>query len=185
MSSNISWSRTHNFKSSKYCKTFNLFHVTINKTEILFNFESMCNFGYSIKFISFKCNAKKSWNFAHHYYWEGNKGIYIPSFKIFLHCLSNYMNFRLLEKLTGTATEILLSVSNKFNDFFSLVADTVRFNSNHHFSNFLKHRNPNSLFLSPTTPEEVAKIIGHQVLTASLSGYLNFLILKLLHLFLI
>ena len=33
-------------------------------------------------------------------------------------------------------------------------------NTNHHFSNFLKHRNPNSLFLSPTTPEEVAKIIG-------------------------
>ena len=56
-----------------------------------------------------------------------------------------------------------LTVSNKFNDFFSSVADTVRSsipNTNHHFSNFLKHRNPNSLFLSPTTPEEVAKIIG-------------------------
>ena len=53
-------------------------------------------------------------------------------------------------------------VANNFNDFFTSVADTVRAsipNTNHHFSSFLKHRNPNSIFLSPTTPEEVAKII--------------------------
>ena len=57
--------------------------------------------------------------------------------------------------------EIVEIVANNFNDFFTSVADTVRAsipNTNHHFSSFFKHRNPNSIFLSPTTPEEVAKI---------------------------
>ena len=54
-------------------------------------------------------------------------------------------------------------VANGFNDFFSSIANSVRStipNTNYHFSNFLKSRNPNSIFLSPVTPEEVSKIIG-------------------------
>ena len=54
-------------------------------------------------------------------------------------------------------------VANSFNDFFSSIADKVRSeipDTNYHFSNFLKHRNRNSMFLSPTSPEEVLEIIG-------------------------
>ena len=54
-------------------------------------------------------------------------------------------------------------VANGFNDFFSSIANSVRStipNTNYHFSNFLKSRNPNSIFLSPVTPEEVSMIIG-------------------------
>ena len=53
--------------------------------------------------------------------------------------------------------------ANGFNDFFSSIANSVRstiLNTNYHFSNFLKSRNPNSIFLSLVTPEEVSNIIG-------------------------
>ena len=55
-------------------------------------------------------------------------------------------------------------VSNLFNDFFTSIADSLRSKlpqSNYHFSSFLKNRNQNSLFLRPTTPEEITKIIGN------------------------
>ena len=54
-------------------------------------------------------------------------------------------------------------VANHFNDFFTSVADSLRSKlpqSNSHFSRFLKNRNQNSIFLRPTTPEEITKIIG-------------------------
>ena len=53
--------------------------------------------------------------------------------------------------------------ANHFNNFFTSVADSLRSKlppSNSHFSGFLKNRNPNSFFLRPTTPEEIAKVIG-------------------------
>ena len=54
-------------------------------------------------------------------------------------------------------------VANHFNDFFTSVADSLRSKlppTNSNFSRFLKNQNPNSIFLRPTTPEEIFKIIG-------------------------
>ena len=53
-------------------------------------------------------------------------------------------------------------VANNFKDFFSSIADKVRSqipDTNYHFSNFLKSRNRNSIFLSPTSHEEVLKVV--------------------------
>uniref|UniRef100_A0A7M5VBW5 Reverse transcriptase domain-containing protein n=1 Tax=Clytia hemisphaerica TaxID=252671 RepID=A0A7M5VBW5_9CNID len=54
-------------------------------------------------------------------------------------------------------------VANHFNNFFTSIADDIRDKippSYQHFSSFLKHRNQNSIFLRPTSSDEVAKIIG-------------------------
>ena len=54
-------------------------------------------------------------------------------------------------------------VANHFGDFFASVADSVRSTippTNHHYSDFLSNQNQNSIFLAPTSPEEVTKIIG-------------------------
>ena len=53
-------------------------------------------------------------------------------------------------------------VANNFNDFFASIVDKVRSEirgTNYHFSNFLKSRNRNSIFLSPTSPEEVLRVV--------------------------
>ena len=55
-------------------------------------------------------------------------------------------------------------VANNSNDFFSSIADKVRSeipDTNYHFSNFLKSRNRNSIFLSPTNPEEVLRVVDY------------------------
>lgn len=54
-------------------------------------------------------------------------------------------------------------VANHFNDFFTSIADNIRDKippSYQHYSSFLKHRNQNSIFLRPSSSDEVAKIIG-------------------------
>ena len=62
---------------------------------------------------------------------------------------------------TGVTSDPVI-VANNFNDFYSSIADKVRSeipDTNYHFSNFLKIRNRNSIFLSPTNPEEVLKVV--------------------------
>ena len=54
-------------------------------------------------------------------------------------------------------------VANCFNDFFTSVADNVRSTipaTRQHFDKYLRNQNPNSIFLSPTSPEEISKIIS-------------------------
>ena len=54
-------------------------------------------------------------------------------------------------------------VSNCFNDYFTSIADSIRKDippTPHHFSRFLRNRNPDSMFLTPTTVDEVIKVIG-------------------------
>ena len=56
-----------------------------------------------------------------------------------------------------------LSVAETFNDFFSSVASNVRSRippTRHHFSNWLLHANQQSFFISPTSPDEVLKILN-------------------------
>ena len=55
------------------------------------------------------------------------------------------------------------TVANGFNDFFTTIADSIREKmppSFNHFSSFLKNPNINSLVLTPTSPEEIAEVIG-------------------------
>ena len=55
------------------------------------------------------------------------------------------------------------TVTNCFNDFFVSIADTIRSKlppKHNHFSKFLRIPNPHSIFLTPTSPEEIAKVIG-------------------------
>ena len=62
------------------------------------------------------------------------------------------------ESVTSDPTE----VANSFNDFFTSIADSIRGKlqpANHHFSNFMKSPNPYSIAFSPTTPDEINKII--------------------------
>ena len=62
---------------------------------------------------------------------------------------------------TGVTSDPVI-VANNFNDFFSSIADKVRSeipDTNYHFSNFLKIRNKNSIFLSPNSPEEVLRVV--------------------------
>ena len=52
------------------------------------------------------------------------------------------------------------TVANHFNDYFTSIAESIRETippTNRDFSNFLYHPNPQTLFLNPTTPEEVIK----------------------------
>ena len=56
------------------------------------------------------------------------------------------------------------TVSNCFNDYFTSIADSIRSNippTPYHFSRFLRNRNPNSMFLTPTTADEVIKVVGN------------------------
>ena len=65
--------------------------------------------------------------------------------------------------IDGSISSNPKKVANHFNDFFSTIADKVRSEipqSHRHFSNFLRNRNRSSIFLSPTTPEEVMKVIS-------------------------
>ena len=53
-------------------------------------------------------------------------------------------------------------VANHFNDFFTCIADSIRDTippTNKSFSDFLRNRNLHSIFLAPTTPEEIIKVI--------------------------
>ena len=62
-----------------------------------------------------------------------------------------------------TVTSDPKTVTNCFNDFFTSIADSIRSKmppSNNHFSRFLGTPNPHSIFLRPTTPGEIAKVIG-------------------------
>ena len=62
-----------------------------------------------------------------------------------------------------TVTSKPETVANSFNDFFTSIADTIKSEippSYSHFSRFLRSHNFNSVLLSHTTPEEVAKVIG-------------------------
>lgn len=65
--------------------------------------------------------------------------------------------------LNNTITSDPSTVSNAFNDFYSTVADDIRSKipfTRHHFSKWLKNRNPNSFFTSPTSPLEVSEILS-------------------------
>ncbi|XP_057290244.1 uncharacterized protein LOC130612931 [Hydractinia symbiolongicarpus] len=56
-----------------------------------------------------------------------------------------------------------LTVANTFNNFFSSVATNLRKKIPHtpkNFNQFLKNSVPNSMFLSPTTPEEILKYLS-------------------------
>ena len=66
-------------------------------------------------------------------------------------------------KIDGVVTSDPNPVANSFNSFFSSVADNIRSRipeSEKQFSSFLHNPNLNSIFLTPVTPEEVAKIIN-------------------------
>ena len=74
-------------------------------------------------------------------------------------------------------------VANHFNDFFTSIADKIRDKippSYRNFSSFLKQRNQNSIFLRPTSQEEVTKIIG--ALSSSKSSGPNSIPIKILKL---
>ena len=63
----------------------------------------------------------------------------------------------------NNVTTDTVTVTNCFNDFFTSIADTIRSKmpqTYNHFSRFLGTPNPNSIFLTPTTPEEITKVIG-------------------------
>ena len=65
--------------------------------------------------------------------------------------------------VNDTITSDPKSVANHFNNFFTTIADSIRSEmqpAHNHFSKFLKNSNPNSMYLTQTNPEEVAKIIG-------------------------
>jgi hypothetical protein len=54
------------------------------------------------------------------------------------------------------------TVAESFNEFFTSIATKIRSKippTGHHFSIWLKNRNPRSFFISPTTPFEVSQII--------------------------
>ena len=56
-----------------------------------------------------------------------------------------------------------VEVANHFNNFFTSIADDIRDKippSYQNFSSFLKHRNQNSIYLTPTSPDEIAKTIS-------------------------
>ena len=62
------------------------------------------------------------------------------------------------------------AVANHFNDFFTSIADSIRETippTNKNFSDFLRNRNLHSLFLAPSTPEEVIKVINSLSLSKS------------------
>ena len=65
--------------------------------------------------------------------------------------------------MDNTVTSNPETVSNCFNNFFTTIADSIRSEmppEYNHYSGFLKDPNPNSIFLTPTTPEEVIKVIN-------------------------
>ena len=65
-------------------------------------------------------------------------------------------------EIDGTVTSDSLLVANRFNSFFSNVADTIRSSipeSASDFSEYLRNPNLNSIFLTPVTSEEVSKLI--------------------------
>ena len=75
-------------------------------------------------------------------------------------------------------------VSNCFNDYFTSIADSIWKNippTPHHFSRFLRNRNPNSMFLTPTTVDEVIKVISS--FSPSKSSGPNSIPIKILKLF--
>ena len=56
-----------------------------------------------------------------------------------------------------------VDISNNFNNYFASVAETTKVSINYsrkHFSNFLKDKNQNSFFLSPTSKYEIQNIIS-------------------------
>jgi len=66
--------------------------------------------------------------------------------------------------ITGnTLTSDPEKVANSFNDFFTTIADSIRDKmqpSYNHFSSFMKNPNLHSLLLTPTTAQEISKVIG-------------------------
>ena len=55
-------------------------------------------------------------------------------------------------------------VSNSLNSFFTTIAQKIEnkiLQTNKHFSDYLQNPNESSFFLTPTTPDEVAKVIRH------------------------
>ena len=83
--------------------------------------------------------------------------------------------------IDGNVTSDPEKVANSFNSYFTSVADTIRSRlpvSNKHFSDFLSQQNPNSVFLSPVTPDEVSKII--QSMSPSKSSGPNSVPIKIL-----
>ena len=67
-----------------------------------------------------------------------------------------------ISEIYGTATSNLLLVANRFNSFFSSVADTIRSSIPHNvsdFSEYLHNPNLNSIFLTSATSEEASKFI--------------------------
>ena len=61
-------------------------------------------------------------------------------------------------------------VANHFNDFFTSIADSIRDTippTNRNFSDFLRNRNLHSMFLVPSTPEEIVKVINSLSLSKS------------------
>ena len=66
-----------------------------------------------------------------------------------------------------------------------MIADKVRSeipDTNYHFFNFLKSRNRNSIFLSPTNPDEVLRVVDYFSETKSAGPRIPVRILKLLKL---
>ena len=76
---------------------------------------------------------------------------------------SKSANHHISISIGDTVTSNPETVSNCFNDFFTTIADSIRAQippEHNHYSRFLKNRNPNSMFLSPTTPEEIIKVVS-------------------------
>ena len=55
------------------------------------------------------------------------------------------------------------NIANEFNTFYSNVgpelSKKITSNNKHNFKDFLQNPSPNSLFFSPTTPDEISKFI--------------------------
>ena len=61
------------------------------------------------------------------------------------------------EIITDTKT-----IANTFNNYFSTIAHKLQgkiFHSSHNFKTYLKHRNENSFFITPTDKIEILNII--------------------------
>ena len=91
--------------------------------------------------------------------WQGINSIISKSYSQKLSVSSLYMNDLNNDDITSDP----VLISNKFNDYFSNVAEETRKkvpHSSKHFTNYLKNKNAKTLFLSPTDTQEVITCIS-------------------------
>ena len=122
---------------------------------------------YSEYFRNYKNNIKKSW-----------KGI-----NEIINSSNSHHNDPISLNVNSVLTSDKLVIANYFNDYFSTISSKVRDKiqfTNKNFSDYLPHPNTNSMFLTPTTPDEVLNCINS--LKSNKSSGPNSIPFKILHL---